>query len=137
MYYSLFEIFTVGIGPSSSHTVGPMKAAKRYANNLIESGKINEIERVETTLYGSLALTGVGHGTLNAVVYGLLGLDAQAIDLSKDYIGEVKSNKKLNFGGVREINFDFDQDIVLEKKIFLPESTISRKTCDKFEENSF
>ena len=129
MYYSLFEIFAIGIGPSSSHTVGPMKAARRYVNNLIENEKMNEVERVEVTLYGSLALTGVGHGTLNAVVYGLLGLEAQAIDLSIDYIGAVKDSKKLNLGGIKKINFDFDHDIMLEKKIFLPEHANGMKFC--------
>lgn len=129
MYYSLFEIFTVGIGPSSSHTVGPMRAAKRYVNNLIKTERLNEIERVEVILYGSLALTGVGHGTLNAVVYGLSGLEAQAIDLSRDYMGEVKNGKKLNLGGIKEINFDFDHDIVLEKKIFLTEHANGMKFC--------
>ena len=129
MYYSLFEIFTVGIGPSSSHTVGPMRAAKRYVNNLVKNGKLNEVERIEVTLYGSLALTGVGHGTLNAIVYGLLGLEAQAIDLSRDYIGEVKNSKKLQLGGIKDINFDFDHDIVLEKKIFLTEHANGMKFC--------
>lgn len=129
MYYSLFEIFSVGIGPSSSHTVGPMRAAKRYVDNLVKSGRLNEIESVKVTLYGSLALTGVGHGTLNAVVYGLLGLEAQEIDLSVDYVGQVKDNKQLNLGGIKEINFDFDNDIVLEKKTFLPEHSNGMRFC--------
>ncbi len=127
MYYSLFEIFSVGIGPSSSHTVGPMRAAKRYVDNLRNTADINAVKRVKTTLYGSLALTGVGHGTLNAVVYGLLGLEAQAIDLEQDYIGQVKAQKKLNLGGEIEIDFDFDSDIVLEKKTFLPEHSNGMK----------
>ena len=76
MYYSFFEIFSIGVGPSSSHTVGPMRAAKRYLDNLRQSGKFAQIQRIEVTLYGSLALTGVGHGTVKAVVYGLMGLEA-------------------------------------------------------------
>lgn len=127
MYYSLFEIFSVGIGPSSSHTVGPMRAAKRYVDNLQKVADIRKVQRVQTTLYGSLALTGVGHGTLNAVVYGLLGLEAQAIDLETDYIGQVKTARRLNLGGRTEIDFDFDKDIVLEKKIFLPEHSNGMK----------
>lgn len=127
MYYSLFEIFSVGIGPSSSHTVGPMRAAKRYVDNLCKTADIEAVRRVETTLYGSLALTGVGHGTLNAVVYGLLGLEAQDIDLERDYIGQVKSTRRLNLGGRVEIGFDFDKDIVLEKKVFLPEHSNGMK----------
>ncbi len=129
MYYSLFEIFSVGIGPSSSHTVGPMRAAKRYVDNLRASGKLGDVESVKVYLYGSLALTGIGHGTLNAVVYGLLGLEAQDIDLGKDYIGQVKSSKHLNLGGQKDIYFDFDHDIVLEKKIFLTEHANGMKFC--------
>ena len=71
MYYSLNEIFAIGIGPSSSHTVGPMKAAKRFVDNL--GNKISYVADVIIYLYGSLALTGIGNGTLNAVIYGLLG----------------------------------------------------------------
>ncbi len=127
MYYSLFEIFSVGIGPSSSHTVGPMRAAKRYVDNLKKNADINTAKHVKVTLYGSLALTGVGHGTLNAVVYGLMGLEAQSLDLEKDYIGKVKSEHKLNLGGKNIIDFDFDKDIVLEKKIFLPEHSNGMK----------
>ena len=80
MYYSLFEIFAVGIGPSSSHTVGPMKAAARFVENLRTAGSLAYVNRLKTTLYGSLALTGIGHGTLNAVVYGLMGLSAEEMD---------------------------------------------------------
>ncbi len=129
MYYSVFEIFAVGIGPSSSHTVGPMKAAKRYVDNLIKSEKINEVRNIKVSLYGSLALTGVGHGTLNAIVYGLLGFEAKDIDLSQDYIGQVKSSMRLKLGGKKEIDFDFEHDIVLEKKIFLPEHSNGMKFC--------
>ena len=127
MYFSLFEIFSVGIGPSSSHTVGPMRAARRYVDNLAEKTDLNNVKTVKTTLYGSLALTGLGHGTLNAVVYGLMGLEAQNIDLDIDYIGQVKEIKKLNLGGKSVIDFDFDKDIILEKKIFLPEHSNGMK----------
>lgn len=73
MYYSLLEIFSIGVGPSSSHTVGPMRAAKRYIDNLRARGQFERIARLEATLYGSLALTGEGHGTIKAIVYGLWG----------------------------------------------------------------
>ncbi|MDD7313499.1 MAG: serine dehydratase beta chain, partial [bacterium] len=71
MYYRLEDIFAIGIGPSSSHTVGPMKAAKRYTDTLIRYNLLPQIERLQVDLYGSLALTGVGHGTLRAIIYGL------------------------------------------------------------------
>ncbi len=121
MYYSLFEIFSVGIGPSSSHTVGPMKAAKRFADNLQAQNLLTEVACLKTHLYGSLALTGIGHGTLNAVVYGLSGLTAEDIDPQTDYIAQIKESGKLNLGGRYMIDFSYDDDIVLEKKICLTE----------------
>lgn len=127
MYYSLFEIFAVGIGPSSSHTVGPMKAAKRFVDNIKEQGKTNDVEAVKVVLYGSLALTGIGHGTLNAVVYGLLGMIAEDVNPQVDYIGQVKSSQTLCFGGEKNISFSFENDIVLEKKTFLPEHSNGMK----------
>lgn len=93
MYYSLFEIFSIGVGPSSSHTVGPMRAAKRYLDNIRSAGKFEAVSRIDVTLYGSLALTGVGHGTVKAVVYGLMGLEAEAIDPEKPYVNAVERDK--------------------------------------------
>lgn len=127
MYYSLFEIFAVGIGPSSSHTVGPMKAACRYVGNLREQGLLAQTAAVKTELYGSLALTGRGHGTLNAVVYGLLGLKAEEVDPETDYIGRVKEDGELALGGEKTIPFDMEKDIVLNKKTFLPEHSNGMK----------
>ncbi len=121
MYYSLFEVFSIGIGPSSSHTVGPMRAAKRFVDNLSQQNKINKVSHVQAVLYGSLALTGVGHGTLNAVVYGLMGSEADSLDLSQNPVGQVQNTKHLLLGGVQDIIFDFDADIVLEKETFLKE----------------
>ena len=68
MYHSFFDVFSIGIGPSSSHTVGPMRAALRYVKNLEQLKVFNQTEKIQVILYGSLALTGVGHGTPNAVV---------------------------------------------------------------------
>ena len=68
MFVSLFDLFKVGIGPSSSHTVGPMVAAKRYLDELSNSIDIADISRILAEVYGSLALTGIGHGTDNAEV---------------------------------------------------------------------
>ncbi|MBR6674539.1 MAG: L-serine ammonia-lyase, partial [Alphaproteobacteria bacterium] len=68
MYHSLFDVFSIGIGPSSSHTVGPMRAAGRFIETLRKKCLIKKVAQVKTTLYGSLALTGVGHGTPTAVV---------------------------------------------------------------------
>ena len=119
MYYSISEIFAIGIGPSSSHTVGPMKAAKRFVDNL--GIKINKVKNVKVYLYGSLALTGIGHGTLNAVVYGLLGYEAEKLDLSQNYIEKINQDHKLLLRGKQNIPFTMDGNFILEKKIFLKE----------------
>ena len=73
MTTSLFDLYKIGVGPSSSHTMGPMRAACRFARGLGERGVLDRAERVRVELYGSLALTGLGHGTDRAVLLGLAG----------------------------------------------------------------
>ncbi len=119
MYYSLAEIFAIGIGPSSSHTVGPMKAAKRFVDNLKD--EISRVKQIKVYLYGSLALTGIGHGTVNAVIYGLLGYEADKLDLEQDYITKITTEKKLLLGKIQNIPFDIEKNVILEKSIFLKE----------------
>ena len=121
MYYSFFEIFSIGVGPSSSHTVGPMRAAKRYVENLKANEVFGKVSRVETTLYGSLALTGEGHGTVKAIVYGLMALEAEAIDPEKPYVVAVQRDKILHLAQEKAINFDLDRDVIFDKQTFLPE----------------
>ncbi|WP_426321571.1 L-serine ammonia-lyase, iron-sulfur-dependent, subunit alpha [Microbacterium sp. E-13] len=79
-YVSAFELFSIGVGPSSSHTVGPMRAAHDFAVRLRESGVLPRVGRVTCTLYGSLGATGIGHGTPDAVVAGLQGLEPETVD---------------------------------------------------------
>ena len=81
MVLSVLELFTIGIGPSSSHTVGPMRAARRFVTRLSEAGALEKTVRVEGHLYGSLALTGRGHGTDRAILLGLEGETPETIDL--------------------------------------------------------
>lgn len=121
MYTSLFDIFSIGIGPSSSHTMGPMRAAAAFVADLKQQGHLHHTHRVHVSLYGSLALTGEGHGTPGAVVYGLLGLDAETLDLSIDHIGQVQAAQSLMLGGEHSIAFTMAQDISLEYDITLPE----------------
>ena len=121
MYHSLFDVFSIGIGPSSSHTVGPMRAAGRFIETLRKKRLIKKVAQVKTTLYGSLALTGVGHGTPTAVVYGLMGLKADTMDLSQDYIGSVQSSGQLKLGDTKDIPFSIARDLILDKETFLPQ----------------
>ncbi len=133
MYYSFFEIFSIGIGPSSSHTVGPMRAAKRYIKNLRSIGKFNDLAKIETTLYGSLALTGVGHGTVKAICYGLMGLEADEINPEHAYMLAIERDKTLLADHEKVIPFDVDKDIIFKKDIFLPEHSngMTFKSFDK------
>src|SRR6516164_4193336 len=80
MAISVFDLFKIGIGPSSSHTVGPMKAAAMFAQRLRDDGMLDGIARVEVRMYGSLGATGKGHGTDKAVMLGLEGLMPDTID---------------------------------------------------------
>ncbi len=134
MYYSLFEIFSVGIGPSSSHTVGPMRAADRYVENLEKQGILEKVASIKVYLYGSLALTGEGHGTLNAVVYGLMGLKAETFDADADYIGQLRETHRLALDAKHLIEFDMDKNIILEKETFLPEHSNGMRFC-AYDEN--
>src|SRR4051794_27701605 len=77
---SLFDLYKIGVGPSSSHTMGPMRAACRFALGLAEHGLLDRDERVQVDLYGSLALTGLGHGTDRAVLLGLSGNEPSTVD---------------------------------------------------------
>lgn len=129
MYASLIEVFSIGIGPSSSHTMGPMRAAKRFAGSLADRGQLAGVARVQTQLYGSLALTGEGHGTPGAIVYGLLGLDAETLDLGADYLGRVREGGSLALGGSRAIPFDMGRDIILEKGETLPGHANGMRFC--------
>ena len=121
MYTSLFDIFSIGIGPSSSHTMGPMRAAAQFTKDLEEQDYLSRTARVQTELYGSLALTGEGHGTPGAVVYGLLGLDAETFDLNTDYLSQVQTSGQIALSGKHAIRFKIEQDIILNKEVTLPE----------------
>ncbi len=121
MYTSFFDVFSIGIGPSSSHTMGPMRAAARFVDGLRKSGNLHKVISVRVYLYGSLALTGEGHGTPSAVVYGLLGEDAETIDLSRNFIWELQESDCLLLGGVQPIDFNMARDILMEKEVTLPQ----------------
>lgn len=121
MYTSFFDVFSIGIGPSSSHTMGPMRAAARFVRELEKAGKLEQTAAVKVVLYGSLALTGEGHGTPSAVVYGLLGEEAETIDLGRNFIWELQESDCLLLGGSHPIDFNMARDISLEKEMTLPQ----------------
>ncbi len=79
---SVFELFSIGLGPSSSHTVGPMRASNRFIAELIDAGKLSQVTGVQVDLYGSLAATGAGHGTMSATLKGLAGFVPETIDIA-------------------------------------------------------
>lgn len=117
------DMFAIGVGPSSSHTVGPMKAGLEFANYLNTHNLLNQVVQLKAHLYGSLALTGAGHGTFLAVINGLAGQHPKTIDPDTIYsrVDQIKASKKLILGGVYEIDFDYDLDLLIHKDQALPE----------------
>jgi L-serine dehydratase len=115
---SVFELFKVGIGPSSSHTVGPMKAAYQFVSRLAAEGLIEQTAAVRCGLFGSLGATGHGHGTVKAVVLGLEGEQPQLVDpvQAEPRVAEIRSEGRLRLAGTHPIRFSIDDDIVLHRR---------------------
>ncbi len=107
MAISVFNLFSVGIGPSSSHTVGPMRAARQFVLSLESTGLLNRVVEIKVDLYGSLALTGKGHSTDLAILLGLEGEAPEAIDPNSvlDRIESIRSSNSLNILGKKKIEF--------------------------------
>ncbi|MDQ2068874.1 L-serine ammonia-lyase [Natronospira bacteriovora] len=108
MAVSVFDMFKIGIGPSSSHTVGPMRAALAFCEDMVEKGVLEDASDVVVKLYGSLALTGVGHGTDKAVILGLLGETPREVnpDAIEGMLDQVKGDRRIALMGRHEIDFD-------------------------------
>ena len=109
MAVSTFDLFKIGVGPSSSHTVGPMRAACRFATKwLDEGGRLSQVARVRAEVFGSLALTGRGHGTDKAVLMGLEGHLPNLIDpdVIPDALARIRGEKKIRLLGKHEVAFD-------------------------------
>ncbi|SJM71365.1 L-serine ammonia-lyase [Gulosibacter sp. 10] len=115
MALGTFDLFKIGIGPSSSHTVGPMRAAVTFVQRLRDRDELDRVGRIETHLFGSLALTGEGHGTVKAVVLGLLGEEPETVDPEEATrrFEESKEAGDLLLGGTHEIDFELKRDVVL------------------------
>ena len=122
MAISIFDLFKIGIGPSSSHTVGPMKAACTFAQRLDENGLLGSTKRVRVSLYGSLAHTGRGHGTDKAVILGLQGElpDSVDPDLIEVSLERVAASQEINLLGRHRVPFNEAKDLVFRKRELLP-----------------
>ncbi len=110
---SVFDMFKIGVGPSSSHTLGPWRAAQRFTNSLVEKNLLNDVKEIRVLLYGSLAKTGAGHGTDIALQLGLSGDDPVTFDVNNidAKIADIKQMKKILLTGKHEIDFDPAEDI--------------------------
>jgi L-serine dehydratase len=122
MAISVFELFKIGIGPSSSHTVGPMRAALTFATRLKELGLLAQTETVKAELYGSLGATGKGHGSDKAVLLGLQGEAPDLVDTATvaAKLEAIRSSKRLNLLGEKEIAFNESEQLLMYKRQSLP-----------------
>ncbi|MFJ5233599.1 L-serine ammonia-lyase [Kitasatospora sp. NPDC088391] len=122
MALSVFDLFSIGIGPSSSHTVGPMRAARMFARRLNSEGLLDRVSSVRAELYGSLGATGHGHGTPKAVLLGLAGHSPRTVDveLADGDVDRIRAEKRIGLLGRHEIPFDPDTDLVLHRRKALP-----------------
>jgi L-serine dehydratase len=119
---SVFDLFSIGIGPSSSHTVGPMRAARAFAEGLADDDLLSATTRVRAELFGSLGATGHGHGSYNAVLCGLEGADPETVDTEIGPLraAEIREDRRLRLGGSHGIDFDPESDLVLHRRRSLP-----------------
>lgn len=119
---SIFDLFKIGIGPSSSHTVGPMKAANLFVSALSQQQLLTQVERVQVELFGSLGATGKGHGSDIAVMLGLMGEQPQTTDVTaiSQKIADIQAQNTLCLNQQHEINFVVDKDLILNGRVSLP-----------------
>ncbi len=122
MKTSIFDIFKVGIGPSSSHTVGPMRAAARFVSQLQSENRVQDVARVIAELYGSLALTGIGHGTDRAILLGLSGETPEKVETEsiEPTLAIIRAQQALSLGGGHSIRFYESRDLLFHTDQMLP-----------------
>ena len=122
MAVSVFDLFKIGIGPSSSHTVGPMRAAHRFVSRLAEFGHLQSTMRISAELFGSLALTGRGHGTDKAVLLGLEGAEPDTVDVDgiAAQLERIRSENRIAIPGAQPLPFVEKRDLIFNKRQKLP-----------------
>ena len=114
MSLSVFDLFKIGLGPSSSHTVGPMVAARRFTERLADAGRLDATARIVVTLHGALALTGRGHGSDGAVLLGLAGETPEGVDVDRvpAQLAAIRAQRRIGLlGGRQALAFDEAQDL--------------------------
>ncbi len=119
---SVFDMFSIGIGPSSSHTVGPMKAAKIFVDNLAEQQLLEKTDHIKCELFGSLGQTGIGHGTGKAVILGLSGEMPETIPVESidSILAQVVATQKISLAGTHQVAFPKDNAIIYHRRKTLP-----------------
>ncbi|HVK33185.1 MAG TPA: L-serine ammonia-lyase, partial [Burkholderiaceae bacterium] len=122
MAVSVFDLFKIGIGPSSSHTVGPMRAARMFALRLAHDGVLERTARVQVLLYGSLGATGKGHGSDKAVLLGLAGHEPDTVDVDAipALLEAIRQDARLTLANGQAIAFDEKADLVFHRRETLP-----------------
>ncbi|MGH1542969.1 MAG: L-serine ammonia-lyase [Arenicella sp.] len=122
MSISTFDLFKIGIGPSSSHTVGPMVAARQFMLSLQQENLLASVDRVSADMYGSLGSTGKGHGTPKAVLLGLMGESPDSVDVATiaQRVADIKSKGKITLLAEHTVNFDEASDLILHRRETLP-----------------
>jgi L-serine dehydratase len=122
MAVSVFDLFKIGIGPSSSHTVGPMRAARLFALRLAHDGRLADTARVQSQLYGSLGATGKGHGSDKAVLLGLAGHEPDSVDIEAipGLLDAMRARRRLRLHGGHEVAFDEAADLIFHRREALP-----------------
>ncbi|MCB9588466.1 MAG: L-serine ammonia-lyase [Polyangiaceae bacterium] len=131
MAISVFELFSIGIGPSSSHTVGPMRAARRFTKGLERDGLLSQVTRVKTELFGSLGHTGKGHGSDSAVVMGLLGERPETLepDAVPRALAAIQASGELALLGSHAVKFRAETDLVFHRRERLPVHPNGMRFC--------
>jgi L-serine dehydratase len=122
MAISVFDLFSIGIGPSSSHTVGPMRAAQKFVQSLKQDNLLGEVVKVKADLYGSLGATGKGHGSDKAVMLGLEGELPESVDTGsvESRLESIRSTRQLNLFGEHPVRFDEQKQLVMHRRQTLP-----------------